>query len=92
MRAEITGKMGEPTCRYFLTFPWATMTREGSRREVVGRREEEKAELQGSEEAHDGDAIAPCVCVRAAATAFVSYPLGDWIWCYRPGPLAYGLV
>jgi hypothetical protein len=33
-----------------------------------------------------------CVCVRAAATAFVSYPLGDWIWCYRPGPLAYGLV
>jgi hypothetical protein len=49
----------------------------------VGRREEERPELQGSVEAHDGDAI---------ATAFVSYPLGDWIWCRRTGPLAYGLL
>jgi len=51
-----------PTWRYFLTFPWATMTSDGARREAMRRRSaegrKEEAEVQGSVEAHDGDAIA----------------------------------
>ena len=52
--------MGEPTWRYFLTFPWATMTRDVARRDAVRRREEEgegegKADVKDSV---DGDAIA----------------------------------
>lgn len=52
---------GGPTWRYFLTFPWATMTSDGARREAVRERSaegREEAEVQGSVEAHDGDAIA----------------------------------
>lgn len=76
-----------PTWRYFLTFPWATMTSDGARREAVRRRSaegrEEDAEVQGSvEEAHDGDAIAlalpfasGAVCPFAsAARTTLSYP------------------
>ena len=50
-----------PTWRYFLTFPWATMTSEGALREAVRWRSAEgrveEAEVQGNVEAHDGDAI-----------------------------------
>lgn len=45
-----------------MTFPWATMTSDGARREAVRRRSAEgrgeEAGVQGSVEAHDSDAIA----------------------------------
>jgi hypothetical protein len=65
---------GSPTWRYFLTLPWATMTSDGARRVWIPRGEEaeaeteeedegEKAAVQGSVEAHDGDAIAQAEAV-----------------------------
>lgn len=68
MQERRTGGSGSSgdgrTWRYFLTLPWATMTSDGR---VWRRRGEEKAEegeeaaaVQGSVEAHDGDAIAVC--------------------------------
>jgi hypothetical protein len=85
--------MGEPTWRYFLTFPWATMTRDVARRDGVRRREEEgegkgKADVKDSV---DGDAIAPPRfaspwlaarrVLQPASRTLSSYPLGsrDWL-------------
>jgi hypothetical protein len=58
------------TWRYFLTLPWATMTSDGARRVWIPRGEAAEAEeedgakaaVQGSVDAHDGDAIAQAVC------------------------------